>query len=935
MSEFEPKQFGKYVLLKKIAVGGMAEIYRAKTYGVDGFEKELVIKRILPHCSADKDFVDMLIAEAKLSVLLSHANIVQVYDLGRVGDDYYISMEFINGVNLRDITYRCRENKTPLPTEIAVYIGSEICKGLDYAHRKANQQNKPLGIVHRDISPQNILISYEGEVKVGDFGIAKAAMNISHTMAGILKGKIAYMSPEQAMGKAVDSRTDIFSAGILLYEMFTGKKLFTGESQFEVLKKIRTTHITAEDLPDSVPEALKPVLAKTLAYDADDRVQHAGDLQIELTKYLYSTYVDFTPRKLAKFVNKTFEDERKTYQQDHVRETNISQVTSAVDIREGEDQLDIVHREFSLSEDEDTARTEGAKESLFETRITPGGVDAAQEAHTKGEQIPQKKKRNFLKPLAAIVVIAAAAWAANKYIPQVRFWEKTPPPPPITKQIELGSAMVSSEPSGAKLLINGSDTGKKSPASLDKLEVGKTYKIKAEMEGFVSEEKPVYVASEKPTSVHMILAKPTGVLNLISDPAGAAITVNGKLTGQSTPATLERLPINKDIRITFSKPEFEDFEQVLTLASSKPQKISTKLKPIVPQQGTLALKSTPSGASIALNGKDTGRTTPATIANLTPGEYKVTFHIKGYKEWEKNVKVVAKKSVPIEGNLSQSIIEPTPPPIAETEAAKTEIPTTKAPKTETTETKTPKAETPEKSVVAKKGSLRVSSKPSGAKIYLNGKSTGKKTPATLADLKIGNTYKLRLDMNGYKSAYRNKAMKKESEKLYTTLTKQKTEIKKPSKAPTPSRPVVSGGKPGKVKIKSNPSGAEVFINSEYKGKTPLTVSVPAGSASVLVSKQGQSRHSQTVTVRSGKTLNMGTIKLGGLYGEVSLSSNPPRATVTFDGQQIPAKTPVTVRRVRTDRSHTVTIRLPGYRPWTRTFSMQNNTKSLNANLQPN
>nr|HPM41186.1 serine/threonine-protein kinase [bacterium] len=239
MSDFEPKQFGKYFLIEKLAVGGMAEIYKAKTFGVDGFEKELAIKRILPHCAADKDFITMLVAEAKLSVMLSHANIVQVYDLGKVGEDYFISMEFIHGVNLRDIMYHAREAKVPIPLDISVYIISEICKGLDYAHRKTDQNNSPLDIVHRDVSPQNVLLSYEGEVKIVDFGIAKAAMNISHTMAGILKGKIAYMSPEQATGQTVDNRTDIFSTGILLYEIVTGTKLFTGESQFEVLKKIR------------------------------------------------------------------------------------------------------------------------------------------------------------------------------------------------------------------------------------------------------------------------------------------------------------------------------------------------------------------------------------------------------------------------------------------------------------------------------------------------------------------------------------------------------------------------------------------------------------------------------------------------------------------------------------------------------------------------
>src|SRR3990167_3360189 len=307
---FEPTQFGRYILLDKLAVGGMAEIYRAKTYGVDGFEKLLAIKRILPHCSADKDFITMLVDEAKLTVLLSHANIVQVYDLGKVGNDYFISMEFIYVTNLREMLNRCVvDDKRLLPEEVAVYIISEICKGLDYAHRKTDNDGNPLNIVHRDVSPQNILISYEGEVKIVDFGIAKAALNVSHTMAGILKGKVAYMSPEQALGKPIDHRTDIFSAGVVLYELLTGEKLFTGETQFEVLNQIRTTRISTLMLPDHIPGPLKAILAKALAYNVKDRYQSAGDLQLDLTKYLYSSYIDFSPRQLAALLKKLFEAE--------------------------------------------------------------------------------------------------------------------------------------------------------------------------------------------------------------------------------------------------------------------------------------------------------------------------------------------------------------------------------------------------------------------------------------------------------------------------------------------------------------------------------------------------------------------------------------------------------------------------------------------------
>ena len=423
MGDFEPKQFGKYLLLKKLAVGGMAEIYRAKTYGVDGFEKELVIKRILPHCSADKDFIDMLIQEAKLTVLLSHANIVQVYDFSKVGDDYYIAMELIHGVNLRDIVYRCKEKGTPVSPAIAVYVASEICKGLDYAHRKTDQNNNPLDIVHRDISPQNILISYEGEVKIGDFGIAKAQMNISHTLAGILKGKIAYMSPEQAMGKKVDSRSDIFSCGILLYEMLTGQKLFTGESQFEVLKKIRTTRVAEADLPESIPDQLKPIVVKALAYEVDDRYQTAGDMQIDLTKYLYTNHVDFSPRKLSSFVKELFAEELRAEQEFRAREVASEGLSSTMNIEEGAKQVAIVHRE--VTGEEDTAKTEGPKEKFIDTMVGPGVAEKARPpappaAAAKPAKAKKEKRRGAVgKIAAAAVIVAAIGWLAYRYLPSM------------------------------------------------------------------------------------------------------------------------------------------------------------------------------------------------------------------------------------------------------------------------------------------------------------------------------------------------------------------------------------------------------------------------------------------------------------------------------------------------------------------------------------
>lgn len=930
-SDFEPKQFGKYLLTEKVAVGGMAEIYKAKTYGVDGFEKELAIKRILPHCSADKDFISMLVDEAKLSVLLSHANIVQVYDLSKVGDDYYIAMEFIHGPNLRDIMYRCREGGVPLSTDIAVYIASEMCKGLDYAHRKTDQENRPLNIVHRDISPQNILISYEGEVKIVDFGIAKAAMNISHTLAGILKGKIAYMSPEQAMGKTVDSRTDIFSTGILLYEMLTGTKLFTGESQFEVLKKIRTTRITLDSLPEIIPEDLRPIVVKALAYEPDERYQNAGDLQIELTKYLYSKHVDFSPRKLAAFIKKLFAKEIRDEQAEKAREVAQEGLTSTMNIEEGAKQVSIVHREgVSLEADTDTTGKKPA-EKKFETVITPS-EGAPPEIPPEAPPIPAaaerpKKKRSVRNAIAAIILIGAVSYGLFKFVPGLRFWE-APEEVPEEEVLPTGSVSITSEPAGAKIIIDGKDTGRVTPTVIEDLEADKTYNIRLEKKDMSPAEGPVAIKEDKRATLSLKLEPPTGTLNVISEPDGAAIALDGKLTGKSTPSTLERLKLNTDLRITLAKPDYEDFEQTISLTSSKPQKISAKLKKILPSTGILAVQSTPSGAKVLIDGKDTGRTTPAQIANLEPKQYKVTLRMDGYEDFTKAYDVAAEKTVSVKANLTGEA-----PPAELPPAEKV---TEKPPTTEVPEEKPPEEEKPveEKKPEAKYAELTITSTPSGGRVLLDGKSTGKLTPTTLKELKPGATYRITVTKDGYERTSSRKALTKEKNTLALRLTKEPVTKPPVETRPVETKPPVEAGKPGKIKVTSSPSGADVFINQEYKGKTPLTASVAPGRATVLISKEGAAKVSRTVTVKPGKTVSLTNIQLGGLYGEVSLTSDPPAAQVIFDGQPIPARTPVTIRKVRTDRTHTVTITMPGYKSWSRSFSMEGGSKSFHAPLQP-
>ena len=219
----QPIKFGNYLLLERIAVGGMAEVFVAKAFGVEGFERLLAIKKIVPTMGEDAEFIHMFVDEARIAVQLSHANIVQVLELGKHDENLYIAMEYISGRDLRQLIERFRKREQSVPVPQACLIVAEVCEALDYAHRKRDAQGRPLGIVHRDVSPQNVLVSFEGEVKLIDFGIAKAESRLQKTQSGILKGKFSYMSPEQVKGQPIDGRSDVFACGILLWELVCGE----------------------------------------------------------------------------------------------------------------------------------------------------------------------------------------------------------------------------------------------------------------------------------------------------------------------------------------------------------------------------------------------------------------------------------------------------------------------------------------------------------------------------------------------------------------------------------------------------------------------------------------------------------------------------------------------------------------------------------------
>ena len=312
--------FGRYRLLERLGQGGMAEVFKAKSYGVEGFEKILVIKRILPELSRSRDFIDMFIHEAKLAVRLSHANIVQVFDLGKTPggesggvqqpDAYYMAMEYVHGLDLASLLARCRRKQIVLPVEMGVYVASEVAKGLDHAHRRRDERMLPLGIVHRDVSPQNVLLSFEGEVKVTDFGVAKARGALDKgapedTRANRLLGKFGYMSPEQARGESVDGRSDLFSLGTILYECVAGVNPFGAPTTFETLRRVQACEYPPLALlrPD-VPSELAAILKTAMAKSPGDRHTDAGRLYEALLAFLYAQGTRYGANDLAEFLSR-------------------------------------------------------------------------------------------------------------------------------------------------------------------------------------------------------------------------------------------------------------------------------------------------------------------------------------------------------------------------------------------------------------------------------------------------------------------------------------------------------------------------------------------------------------------------------------------------------------------------------------------------------
>ena len=333
--QFKPRPFGRYYLVDKLAVGGMAEVFRAVFFGHSGFEMHLVLKRILPELSAREKFVEMFVNEAKIYVELRHQNIVQIYDFGQFNSTYFIAMEAVEGKDLRQMLLALYKQDDSLPPEkmqppeqlmplsIALYIVHELCKGLGYAHSRSTRSGEPLGVVHRDITPANVLLSYAGEVKLADFGIAKALQLSPDEEIGVLKGKYEYMSPEQACGKSLDHRSDIFALGILLYELCTGTRLFRSQTDEETLRRIRECDFQAPiEVNSRISPRLNQIILTCLQQNPSLRFQTTKALQHALRECIQPFTIGQMTDRLATQLRELFDAEQQLHSARYLKHYN-------------------------------------------------------------------------------------------------------------------------------------------------------------------------------------------------------------------------------------------------------------------------------------------------------------------------------------------------------------------------------------------------------------------------------------------------------------------------------------------------------------------------------------------------------------------------------------------------------------------------------------
>ncbi|HEY4186025.1 MAG TPA: serine/threonine-protein kinase [Polyangia bacterium] len=503
-----PIQFGKYTLYERIGRGGMADVFKGRIQGPGGFERVFVVKRILPHLSDDPAFINMFVDEAKLSARLNHPNIVQIFELGSVEGEYFISMEYIAGHDLAE-TMRAIWKKSGAPrVDMVAYVGREMCRALSYAHGLTDDRGQPLGMIHRDVSPSNVMLSYEGAVKLLDFGIAKALGDTQETTkSGTLKGKYAYMAPEQTEGDNVDHRIDIFAAGIVLHEVLTGRRLFKGANDLQTIERVRRCDVRPpSQLNPACPPELDAILLKALSRERDDRYQDASEMADDLDEIVHRSH--FTPANLGSILRDNFAGDSGTgaypaaYPPGRSTHTSVPTVSSgsASGVRSG------TVPPIAISQPRATGR-----------RPAVSGEDLAAAGTVLARPV---WKRGSFWAVAVLCVGGVGLGVAKGVVPhglatssseELTVPGAMPAAAAAMKKVKLTPVLVQSEPEGAEVYVAGKlEAVGTTPIWLN-LEVNKQEPVRVMIRKSGYQDKAVAIEGDHPSTAQLIetVASPT------------------------------------------------------------------------------------------------------------------------------------------------------------------------------------------------------------------------------------------------------------------------------------------------------------------------------------------------------------------------------------------------------------------------------------------
>ncbi len=641
----QPIPFGKYYLLERINVGGMAEVFKAKATGVEGFERMVAVKRILPSIAEDEEFITMFVDEAKIAVQLTHANVAQIFDLGKVSDSYFIALEFVHGKDLRTIFHRARQRGEQIPIPMACYVIMKVCEGLDYAHNKRDTSGRALGLVHRDVSPQNLLVSYEGEVKIIDFGIAFTAGKAGKTQAGILKGKFGYMSPEQVQGGfEVDRRSDVFGVGICLYELLTAERLFVAETDFATLEKVRNVEIMPPSTYNRrIPEELEQIVLKALAKDRDKRHQTAMSLHDDLQSFMYTSGNFFGHKDLSMYMQRVFREE---INEESARDREYATL-----------ELPTIQ-----SGDEDSGL--GAFEEL-DPVSTVSALHDVQALSASAPSSPQLPRKATLLGMPAVAHRSAAQQFSRESgpaVPPMKPWAHSIPPS-YAGASASGASGVRHAASGNAGRSGWDDEEQatriydKPSEGLDALASEIQYTAPAPVpRTFPPASRPSQRATVPMRSVvvGVLLAlvllgiavwflrpQTPGQLLVTTEPADAQLRIDGVVVGGQSPFRAGSIAPGQIHLVDIVREGYRPWSIKIQLQPGQSMELPSVALDAI--ESGFALDSVPSGATVFVDSVRLAEATPVRVTSLPAGDHLVRLEAGGYAPWESSLHVVVGK----------------------------------------------------------------------------------------------------------------------------------------------------------------------------------------------------------------------------------------------------------------------------------------------------